>query len=97
MRKTYYHPLVPAEVRQFVSYYEDRSNSLADEFWNELKEAIDYASRFPERHHFDASGRRRSNLKRFPFHFLFRVYSDRIRVTVIRHNQQKPSHGIRRK
>ena len=97
MRETYYHPLVPAEVRQFVNYYEDRSSSLADEFWNELKEAIVYASRFPERHHFDASGRRRSNLKKFPFHFLFRVYSDRIRVTVIRHNQQKPSYGIRRK
>ncbi len=97
MRDIYYHPLVPAEVSKFLDYYDHRSNSLADEFWDELKEAIDYAAWFPERHHFDASGRRRSNLNRFPFHFLFRVYSDRIRVTVIRHNQQRPSYGVRRK
>jgi len=97
MRETYYHPLVPSEVRNFVQYYENRSESVADQFWNELKEAIDYAARFPERHHFDDSGRRRSNLKRFPFHFLFRVYPDRIRVTVVRHDHQKPSYGTRRK
>ncbi len=97
MRETYYHPLVPNEVLKFVHYYEERSASVADQFWEELKEAIDDAARYPERHHFDDSGRRRSNLKRFPFHFLFRVYPDRIRVTVIRHNRQKPSYGSKRK
>ena len=97
MRDTYYHPLVPGEVREFVRYYEERSISVADLFWEEVKEAIDYATRYPERHHFDASGRRRSNLKKFPFHFLFRVLPDRIRITVVRHNHQKPSFGSRRK
>ena len=96
MRETYYHPLVPSEVRKFVRYYEERSTSIADQFWSELKEAIDYATLHPERHHFDDSGRRRCNLKRFPFHFLFRAYPDKIRVTVIRHNHQKPSFGIKR-
>ena len=47
MRETYYHPLVPSEVRKFVIYYEDRSSSIAEEFWDELKDAIDYAARFP--------------------------------------------------
>ena len=96
MRATIYHPSVPKEVRDVVSHYEDISPKLADEFWTELMRAIEYATAYPERHHFDASGRRRSNLKRFPYHFLFRTFPDRIRVTVVRHNRQNPKFGSKR-
>jgi hypothetical protein len=73
MKKVVYHPKVPAEVRGFLEHYESISGDLGDSFWVELAEAIEYARNFPERHHFDRTGRRRSNLKRFPIHFLFRV------------------------
>lgn len=96
MRIITYHPNVPKEVRDVVAHYEGVSSKLADDFWDELLRAIDYAAAFPERHHFDASGRRRSNLQRFPYHFLFRTFPDRIRVTVVRHDRRNPEFGSRR-
>jgi plasmid stabilization system protein ParE len=97
MRKVVYHPKVPADVRGFLKHYDEISTDLGDSFWNELTEAIEYARDFPERHHFDRTGRRRSNLKRFPVHFLFRVFPEMIRITAIRHDQQNPGYGSKRK
>jgi len=96
MRFTVYHPKVPSETRQIIADYEEISPALADGFWTELTDAIVYATEFPERHHFDASGRRRGNLKRFPYHFLFRVFDDRIRITVVRHHSRSSQFGSRR-
>lgn len=84
-------------MREILAYYDDISEKLGDEFWNELKEALGYVREFPERHHFDPSGRRRANLKRFPYHVLFRVFESHIRVTVVRHNQRNPNYGSKRK
>lgn len=69
---------------------------LADAFWVELTEAFDCARRFPERQHSDSSGRRRSNLKTFPYHFLFRTSDAQIKVTVVR-NSRQPTYSIRPK
>lgn len=91
-----YHPKVPAEVREFVAHYDAISTDLGNSFWEELIEAIEYARDFPERHHFDRTGRRRSNLKRFPIHFLFRIMPEVIRITAVRHDRQDPGYGLRR-
>lgn len=96
MRRVVYHPKVPAEVRDFLEHYDGISANLGDSFWTELTEAIEYAREFPERHHFDRTGRRRSNLKRFPIHFLFRVFPGIIRITAVRHHRQDPGYGARR-
>ena len=66
MRTVIYHPKVPAEVRSFLDHYDAISKDLGDSFWHELTEAISHAREYPERHHFDHTGRRRSNLKRHP-------------------------------
>jgi len=99
MSRVVYHPRVPSEVREILAYYEEISPDLGERFWGDLLAAIDYATRHPERHHFDlvGAGLRRSNLKDFPIHFLFRVFPEYIRVTVVRHDRRKPSHGTRRK
>jgi len=97
MRKVVYHPKVPPEVRNFVEHYDSISSDLGDSFWFELTEAIEYAREFPERHHFDRTGRRRSNLKRFPIHFLFRIFPEMIRITAVRHVRQDPGYGAKRK
>jgi plasmid stabilization system protein ParE len=96
MNQVVYHPKVPAEVRSFLEHYESISGDLGDSFWVELTEAIENARNFPERHHFDRTGRRRSNLKRFPIHFLFRVFPGFVRITAVRHNRQDPSYGTSR-
>lgn len=96
MREVSYHPKVPDEVREVLAYYDRISERLGDACWKELKDAIEYAREFPERHHFDPSGHRRANLKKFPYHILFRVFDAYIRVTVIRHNRRTPNFGVRR-
>jgi len=51
----------------------------------------------PQHFHFQARDRRRVNLSRFPYHFLFREMPDGIRITVIRHHKQRPEHGLKRR
>ena len=97
MRTVVYHPKVPAEVRAFLDHYDAISSDLGDSFWQELTEAIDYARDHPERHHFDRTGRRRSNLKSFPIHFLFRILPSAIRITAVRHDKQDPGYASTRR
>lgn len=96
-REILYHSSIRREIREILEYYGEVSEQLADDFWYELTAAFEYARRFPEHHHFDPSGRRRSNLKRFPYHFLFRSSGTYVKITVVRHNSRNPSYGARRK
>ena len=91
-----YHPMVPGEVRDIIEYYEGISQLLGDQCWEEIQEAVADIRENPKRHHFDQSGRRRRNLKKFPFHILFRVMEDHIRVTAVRHHRRDPGYGSRR-
>lgn len=97
MRAVVFHPKVPKEARDLLEYYSSVSMELGDGFWRELWETIAHARDYPERHHFDATGLRRGNLKRFPIHFLFRIFPDRIRITVIRHDRRSPGYGSGRR
>lgn len=96
MRGIFYHPRIPADVREILGYYDSISPRLGNEFWLELQGALEYAREFPERHYFDPSGRRRASLSRFPYHFLFRVFDSYIRITVVRHNKRHPNYGASR-
>ena len=96
-REILYHSAIKEEIREILDYYESISEQLANDFWADLTEAFVYARRYPERHHFDSSGRRRSNLNRFPYQFLFRTNDSQVKVTVVRHNFRQPTYGIRRK
>ena len=40
---------------------------------------------------------RRVYLERFPFHFLFRIVDDRVRILVVRHHGRRPSLGLTRR
>ncbi len=96
MRFVEYHPKAPEDANKLLDHYDLISPELGDAFWSELLSGIERARQEPEHHHFDATGLRRGNLKRFPVHFLFRVREESIRVTAIRHNRQKPSFGSKR-
>lgn len=96
MREVIYHPKVPAEVRNIIADYESVSPTLAHRFWVELSEAIEGARVNPLIHHFDASGKRRCNLEKFPYHFLYRVFDSSIRITIVRHHSRNPNLGARR-
>lgn len=40
---------------------------------------------------------RRVNLQRFPYHFLFRIVGDVVRILVVRHHRRRPTVGIQRR
>jgi plasmid stabilization system protein ParE len=96
MRDLIFHPAVVKDVREIVGKYSEISEELANRFWQELEFAIEGIARFPERHHYDPSGLRRSNLEKFPYHLLFEERLDGLRVIVVRHHHRNPSYGLRR-
>jgi plasmid stabilization system protein ParE len=95
--KVVYHPAVQGDVSRILRHYDSIHGRLGDEFWEELISFIQQAATNPQRFHFEAQDRRRVNLRRFPYHFLFREIPDGIRITVIRHNKQHPQRGLKRR
>jgi len=96
MRDLIFHPAVVKDARAISAKYSGISEELAARFWNELDTAIDEIARFPERHHYDPSGLRRSNLEKFPYQLLFEERLEGLRVIVLRHHHRNPSYGLRR-
>ena len=95
--KVVYHPAVQRDVSRILRHYDSINDRLGDEFWNELNAFIRRAAANPQRFHFESPGRRRVNLQRFPYHFLFREIPGGIRITVVRHHRQHPERGIERR
>jgi len=91
-----YHPAVQKDVNRILSYYDQRSNVLGSEFWQELKRVIARAAQNPERYHPANKRLRRANLMRFPYHVLFRTIPQAIRVTAVRHDKSHPQRALRR-
>ncbi len=91
-----YHPSVRTDVLEATSAYHDISPRLADDFDMELKAAIAKASENPLRYHLAERGLRRANLKWFPYHFLYDVQPDCIRVMLVRHHKRHPELGMDR-
>jgi plasmid stabilization system protein ParE len=90
--------LAEADIFRILEYYEGIGGfELADEFYGELREFLDNAAKSPEAYAIRERDIRRVNLERFPFHFLFRIVDDRVRVLVVRHHSRRPSLGIRRR
>jgi plasmid stabilization system protein ParE len=93
-----FHQLARSDVSRIMDYYEDAGGQeLADEFYTELWSYIDKAVAAPEAYAIRERDIRRVNLDRFPFHFLYRVVENRIRILAVRHHRRRPSLGIRRR
>lgn len=92
------HPKVYSDIDKIMNYYEQMATpELAKEFYAELRhlmgEAVAQPNRFPIRER----DMRRVNLQRFPYHFLFRIAGDVVRILVVRHHSRHPSLGTRRR
>ena len=92
----HFHPEAKDDIKTIAEKYADVSPHVHERFWAELDSAVQRIGEFPTRHHFDASGYRRSNLKKFPYHVLFEASDTEIRILVVRHNRRKPSFGLDR-
>jgi plasmid stabilization system protein ParE len=93
-----FHPKVYSDIAEVMGYYEQvASADLADEFYAELKQLIRAAAERPESFPIRECDVRRANLRRFPYHFLFHVAGDAVRILVVRHHRREPSLGIGRR
>jgi plasmid stabilization system protein ParE len=88
------HPQVYSDVDGIMERYERvASRKLADEFYAELRRFMAAAAKHPKRYSVRERDIRRVNLERFPFHFLFRIVGETVRVLVVRHHRRHPSFG----
>jgi plasmid stabilization system protein ParE len=93
-----FHSIARSDVSRIMDYYEDAGGQeLADEFYEELWSCINKAVDSPEGYAVRERDIRRVNLERFPFHFLYRIVDDRIRILAVRHHRRRPSLGMHRR
>lgn len=91
-----YHPAVEQDIAEVLSHYDAISPVLGDEFKGELRHFIQIAAANPGRFHPFGLKFRRVNLRRFPYHFLYREIPDGIRITLVRHHKRHPDYGLAR-
>lgn len=92
------HPKVYSDIDKIMEYYEQAATpELANEFYAELRHFIEEAAERPETFSIRQRDIRRVNLQRFPYHFLFRITGDSVRILVVRHHRRHPAFGIRRR
>ena len=92
------HPKVYSDIDSIMAYYEEvATTELADEFYTELRHFMTEAAARPESFAVRERDIRRVNLHRFPYHFLFKVVDDAVRILVVRHHSRHPSLGTGRR
>jgi plasmid stabilization system protein ParE len=92
------HPKVYSDIDEIMAYYERIVGpELAAEFYAELRFYMDQAAERPESFAIRDHDLRRVNLQRFPYHFLFRIVEDVVRVLVVRHHSRRPNLAIGRR
>jgi toxin ParE1/3/4 len=92
------HPKVYSDIDRIMDYYERLATSqLANEFYAELRSLMAEAAAQPEYFSIRKGDIRRANLRRFPYHFLFRIVEDVVRILVVRHHSRHPAVGTERR
>jgi plasmid stabilization system protein ParE len=92
------HQKVYSDIDKIMDYYEQADiPELADELYEELRHFMAEAAESPETFSIRERDIRRVNLQRFPYHLLFRIVGDMVRILVVRHHSRHPSFGIRRR
>jgi hypothetical protein len=76
-------PKVYPDIDEIMGYYERVATpGLAEEFYTELRYFMTKAAYKPESFSIRERDIRRANLRRFPYHFLFRVVGHEVRILV---------------
>jgi len=93
-----FHPKVYSDIDSIMAYYEEVAETeLANEFYAELRHFMMEAAKRPKSFAVRERDIRRVNLRRFPYHFLFRLVDDTVRILVVRHHSRHPSLATRRR
>lgn len=89
-----YHPAVERELREIRDFYEKRVPGLGKEFIDEFERQVLRIAATPTRWMALTGEIRRAIMPRFPYLVFFRqVDSERVRITVVKHQRRHPSYG----
>lgn len=92
------HPGVTKDTLRIIAHYEKLGGpNLAREFHVELRAAFLKALSAPRSYRSLGRGLRRVNLPRFPYHFLFKIVGEEVRILIVRHHSRRPSLGTSRR
>ncbi len=92
------HQKVHSDVDSIMGYYERvASRELSDDFYADLRRSMLDAAEGPSSFATRERDLRRVNLHRFPYHFLFRIVGDAVRILVVRHHRRHPTFGVHRR
>lgn len=91
-----FHRRVQVDLNEILAKYSDVSEVLSDDFFAEFQIGVEKVCGNPKFYHFDSSGLWRCNLDRFPYHFLYDIRGDSLRIWVVRHDKRNPGYGLRR-
>jgi toxin ParE1/3/4 len=92
------HSRVAMDIARIMRYYEEvAGDQLADEFYTEVHSRFAAVLQTPEAHRKYSGDLRRVDLTRFPYHFIYRIAGDRVRVLVVRHHRRHPNVGLSRR
>ena len=92
-----YHQDVQSDVNQALERYQSISPQLAETLWGELQANFTRIKENPLACHFETPPFRRANLKRFPYAILYRVFSDHVKIMVIKHVKRRADFGLKRR
>ena len=91
------HPKVFSDIDAIMTYYQKiGSPELANGFRTEFTSALATVAADPKAYATRQGGLRRFNLRRFPYHFLFWIEGETVRILVVRHHRRRPSWGTER-
>lgn len=96
MKPTTFHPDADTEVTEAAEYYERRSAGLGSEMLDEVERALNQIATNPEACQLIGRRVRRKPLWRFPYHLIYAVYPDRIRIAAFAHQKRRPFYWRKR-
>ncbi len=92
-----YHPAIEGELRQIVQFYNQSVEGLGTEFLSQFDQQILKIAENPLLWIELEKGVHRALMQRFPFVVYYRIFDDRIRGLVVKHQRRHPRLGLLRR
>ena len=89
--KVVFRPAARAEFDGATLWYEDRRPGLGAEFVSEIDNAVDLASKYPDRYPLKLKDIRCVPARRFPYSIYYVVEADQIVVLAVFHARRDPA------
>jgi toxin ParE1/3/4 len=87
-----FHPEAETEFLAALEYYAQRSRSVADRFYQEIRHLVGEIEAAPRRHGPWRHGTRRHRARRFPYTLIFAERPDRLHLVAVAHVKRHPDY-----